>query len=249
MSRDDRRARPVRRWPLMGALFAVLALGTACAREQTATVSVDRCRDLLDRAAIAREVDQQLTLLDAALVVCRDADTFSDGLRFHPGAIGVTPATFIQRRCESPPDQVVARSSICLSVAPEGLITGGDNAEAAIYVGITLDGRRVELRSDRVAFTDGRPSGIVEVVEVGTRRGCDGLAELYQRWIPLVGLEDRGDEWSVYTQHTLNVMASQGCEPPDGDDDSDPDGDGDDDGDGDSDDDDHSDGDDDGDRA
>lgn len=226
MNRSDPCSRQLRRWPLITGLFALLVVGTACAREQSATISVDRCRDLLDRAAIAREVDQQLVLLDAALVVCRDADTFSDGLRLHPSAIGVTPATFIQRRCDNPPDEVVARSSICLSVAPEGVVLGGDdNSQIQVYVGITLDGRRVELRSDRVTFTDGRPAGIVEVVDVGNRRGCQGLEELYQRWIPLVAFEDRGDEWSVYAQHTLNLMSSQGCEPPasDVDDDSDDD--------------------------
>lgn len=226
MNRSDRRGRQPRRWPLVVGALCLLTLNTACTREPVATVSVDRCRDLLDRAAIAREVSQQLTLLDAALVVCRDADTFSDGLRLHPGAIGVAPATFIQRRCESPPDQVVARSSICLSVAPEGPAPDGDNPQVQVYVGITLDGRRVELRSDRVAFTDGRPAGIVEVVNVGTRRGCQGLEDLYRRWIPLVGLEDRGDELSVYAQHTLNLMASQGCEPPTAADDLDEDGEG-----------------------
>jgi hypothetical protein len=195
-------------------LVGVIAL-SACGAAPQATVRPDPCRDALDRAAIAREVPRQIMLLDAALVICRDADAFADGLRLHPGAIAVAPASFIQRRCENPPDQRVGRSSICQSVVPPTSDAPGSDS-AQVYIGRTLDGRSVELRSDRVRFTDGRPSGIIEVVDVSTREGCRGLSSLYAQWIPLVALEDRGDELSVYAQHTLNVMRSLGCESPDG---------------------------------
>jgi hypothetical protein len=131
----------------------------------------------------------------------------------HPGAIAVTPATFIQRRCENPPNVTVARSLICQSVTPTVVSVPGDS-DLQVYIGRTLDGRSVELRSDQVRFTDGRPAGIVEVVEVSTRQGCEGLAALYAQWIPMVNLEDRGDELSVYAQHTVNLMQSLGCDPP-----------------------------------
>jgi hypothetical protein len=194
-------------------LLVSLTLFTACTAAPTATVRPDPCRDAVDRAALAREVSQQISLLDAALVICRDVDAFTDGLRLHPGVIAVAPATFIQRRCEDPPDQRVQRSSICQTVAPPSSDVPGQDA-AKVYIGRTLDGRSVELRSDQVRFTDGRPSGIIEVVEVSTTQGCSGLSALYSQWIPLVKLEDRGDELSVYAQHTLNVMRSLGCEIP-----------------------------------
>jgi hypothetical protein len=198
---------------LRSVLLLGLALLCACGSAPTAAVRPEPCRDALDRAALAREVTQQISLLDAALVICRDVDAFAEGLRLHPGVISVAPATFIQRRCESPPDQRVGRSSICQSVVPP--TSDLPNADAAqVYIGRTLDGRSVELRSDQVRFTDGRPSGIIEVVEVSTRAGCQGLSGLYAKWIPLVSLEDRGDELSVYAQHTLNVMRSLGCESP-----------------------------------
>ncbi len=195
------------------AIFLCAALLSACTQERASTVRPDPCRDALDRAAVAREIPQQIALLDSALVICRDVDAFSEGLRLHPGAIAVAPATFIQRRCEDPPDATVARSLICQSVVPPVDTAPGDNA-VKVYVGRTLDGRSVELRSDQVRFTDGRPAGIVEVVNVSTRQGCEGLAALYAQWIPMVGLEDRGDELSVYAQHTVNLMQSLGCDPP-----------------------------------
>jgi hypothetical protein len=195
-------------------LLVGLAALSACGAAPTVTVRADPCRDALDRAAIAREVSQQISLLDAALVICRDVEAFTDGLRLHPGVIAVAPATFIQRRCEDPPDQRVGRSSICQAVVPPTSDTPNDNA-AQVYIGRTLDGRSVELRSDQVRFTEGRPSGIIEVVDVSTQEGCRGLARLYAQWIPLVTLEDRGDELSVYAQHTVNVMRSLGCDLPD----------------------------------
>jgi hypothetical protein len=196
-------------------LFVSLGLISACSAAPAVTVRADPCRDALDRAALAREVSQQITLLDSALVICRDVDAFADGLRLHQGAIAVAPATFIQRRCENPPDQRVGLSSICQTVAPPSSdLPSADGIQ--VYIGRTLDGRSVELRSDQVRFTDGRPSGIIEVVEVSTREGCGGLSALYAQWIPLVSLEDRGDELSVYAQHTLNVMRSLGCEAPEG---------------------------------
>lgn len=204
------RTRPVL---LVSQVIAIAALLSGCAQEQQAVMRADPCRDALDRAAVAREIPQQIALLDSALVICRDVDAFSEGLRLHPGAIAVTPATFIQRRCEDPPDATVARSLICQSVVPPVDTAPGDNA-VKVYVGRTLDGRSVELRSDQVRFTDGRPAGIVEVVNVSTRQGCEGLAALYAQWIPMVGLEDRGDELSVYAQHTVNLMQSLGCDPP-----------------------------------
>jgi hypothetical protein len=188
-------------------------LVAACAQEQRGMIRVDPCRDSLDRAAVAREVNQQIALLDAALVICRDVSTFAEGLRLHPGAIAVAPTTFVQRRCENPPNQTVARSSICQAVVPPTESTPSDNS-VQVYVGRTLDGQTVELRSDRIRFTEGRPWGIVEIVEISTRQGCAGLAGLYAQWIPLLELEDRGDESSVYAQHTLNVMQSLGCESP-----------------------------------
>ena len=201
-------------------LIKVLALScalpllvAACSQEQRGMIRTDPCRDSLDRAAVAREVSQQIALLDAALVICRDVAAFSEGLRLHPGAIAVAPATFVQRRCEDPPNLTVARSSICQTVAPpvDRVITGD---EVRVYAGRTLDGRTVELRSDLIRFTEGRPWGIVEIVEVSTRQGCEGLTGLHTQWIPLLELEDRADETSVYAQHTLNVMQSLGCEPP-----------------------------------
>jgi hypothetical protein len=199
---------------LVIAAVVVFALGvSACAQEPGAVVRPEPCRDVLDRAAVAREIHQQIDLLDSALVICRDVEAFTEGLRLHPGAIAVTPATFIQRRCENPPDLTVARSLICQSVVPPVSSVPGDNA-VQVYIGRTLDGRSVELRSDQVRFTDGRPAGIVEVVEVSTSRGCEGLAALYAQWIPMVALADRGDELSVYAQHTVNLMQSLGCDPP-----------------------------------
>jgi hypothetical protein len=197
----------------VGTVLVLALLSNACAQEQRVAVRADPCRDVLDRAAVAREIPQQIALLDSALVICRDVNAFSEGLRLHPGAIAVAPATFIQRRCEDPPDVTVARSLICQSVVPPVDTAPGDNG-VQVYVGRTLDGRSVELRSDQVRFTDGRPAGIVEVVNVSTRQGCEGLAALYAQWIPMVGLEDRGDELSVYAQHTVNLMQSLGCDPP-----------------------------------
>lgn len=206
-----------RRAPLGGlALVAAVTLGLGCAPAPTAVIRPDPCRDVIDRAAVAREVPQQIRLLDSALLICRDADAFTDALSLHPGAIAVAASTFIQRRCEDPPDATVALSSICQEVAP--VDAAGQDQDPAddvkVYIGRTLDGRSVELRSTSVRFSEGRPAGIVEVVEVGTRQGCEGLLNLYTGWVPLLEDPGRGDELSVYAQHAVNLMQSLDCEPP-----------------------------------
>lgn len=218
---DSFRQRAVRRARARRPTFLVtvaMMAGTfvlACSEEERQVVRSEPCAELMDEMAMAREIDEQIDLLDTALVVCRSADAFAAAMERHEGAVAVEPMEFVTNRCDQPPTARVGGSRICREVAPPTTTTTvPDQAAVLTYAGRTLDGRDVEITSAQTMFTEGRPATIVQIVDIGTEDGCEGVQREYDRWIPFVTSPDIGDEASVYAQHAINVLGRLGCDIP-----------------------------------
>lgn len=198
------------------ASLVITSAGAACTAPEPTVAPREPCRSIVDEAAVAMELDQQVALLDDALVVCRDVAALDRALAAHPGAVAVDGATFAARRCTDPPDDRVLSSTICRTVAPPTTTTlPPESPGSGVYVGITLDGREVEILASDTLFTQGRPVPIVQIVDIGTEDGCEGVEAEYERWLAGVPNPVFGDFASVYAQHALNVLSTLGCPPPD----------------------------------
>ncbi len=198
-------------------LVVTLGIGVAagCAEPEPEVVQTDPCAALMDEMAIAREIDDQIVMLDTALVVCRSPELFAAAMSRHSSAIAVEPSEYVSTRCYDPPSDRVGQSRICRSVVTTTTSTTvPDDLETVTYTGRTLDGRDVEISSRDTLFAEGRPATIVQIVDIGTEDGCDGVEREYERWLAFIADPEVGDEASVYAQHSLNVLGRLGCDPP-----------------------------------
>jgi hypothetical protein len=195
------------------ALAVTGLLGTvACTPDEpTAAPAGDACRNLVDEAAGEAEIADQILLLDQALVVCRSFERIDAALQRHPSLLGFDTATFVTNRCLDAPDEDIARSTICTSAVATTLAPVV-TAPEQVYVGTTLDGRRVEIRPRPDApFVSGNPAAIVTIVDIAQEDGCAGVIAERDRWASLVNDPVLGDEASVYAQHAINVLAFLDC--------------------------------------
>jgi hypothetical protein len=187
------------------------------------------CAGLIDRAADAVEIEDQIDLLDTALVVCRSVAAFDQQLARYPGVIGYDAATFITSRCDTARVEeteslqvaddldAVASSTICAEVAVPTTTTTVPAPPEVTYLGQTLDGRQVVIRpSGLTPFVDGKPTPVVQIVDIASEDGCAGVQAEFDRWNAQVEDASIGEEASVYAQHAKNVLKLYGCElPPD----------------------------------
>lgn len=199
------------RVPLVGVIIALAALCgiIGCSPTNDTTERGDPCIGLVDDAAAAREMAQQLVLFDRALMVCRSPEDFEAAMGPHPGAIGMGAIEFAFGRCTISGDERLAQSSLCRSLVPtttvptETMVGAGET-----YIGITLDGREVEITSVDVEFIDGRPAPIVAMVDLALEDGCEAVRAEYREWSSQAGGDDRA---SVYAQHALNTLRFFEC--------------------------------------
>ncbi len=195
-------------------LGAATILGaTACTpAEPAAAPAGDACRNLVDEAAEQAEIADQIILLDRALVVCRSFARIDAALEQHPSLLGFDTVTFVANRCVTAPDTDVARSTICTEAVATTIVPVITLPEE-VYVGTTLDGRRVEIRPRPDApFVGGNPTAIVAIVDIANEDGCVGVVAERERWTSLVNDPVLGDEASVYAQHATNVLAFLDCD-------------------------------------
>lgn len=196
--------------PALALALGIFALG--CADEEPEVTASDPCSAAMARAAGAVEVDDQITLLDKALVVCRSVSAFDAQLSRYPSIIGYDVSTFVENRCTTVDDSDVSRSMICSSFVTT-TTTLSPVVPDVVYVGQALDGRQIEIRpSDLIPFTEGRPAAVVQIVDIATEDGCEGAESEFDRWRQRTDDPDIGDEASVFAQHALNVMQYFGCE-------------------------------------
>jgi hypothetical protein len=208
---DARGGRRLRR-SVAGALV-LLASVAACDADDETTATPQTCASLVDRAARASEVREQVDLLDDAIVACRAIEALDVELRRHPGMIRFDTVTFIANRCDRSDDETVTSSPICgqsLSAVPTTTIAVVEE----VYEGQTLDGRMVEIRPSDVEFVEGKPEPIIRIVDIATEDGCEALAAERSTWQALLLDPELADQASVYARHADNVAVFVGCTTP-----------------------------------
>lgn len=201
----------------LAAIVALAALAlTACdppnADEQVIPTG---CAATMAEASQAVEVDEQIDLLDRALVTCRSYQAFTTELARYPGIIGYDTATFVSLRCTKITDEVVRTSPTCATVVAPPTTLPPTTVPELVFVGDTLDGRPVEIRpSATIQFIGVVPAVVQQTVDIALESGCDGVIAQRDLWASRVSVPAFGDEASVYAQHAQNVAVYIQCETP-----------------------------------
>jgi hypothetical protein len=211
--------------PVVGAFALVAGTLTGCAADTDDVVTADPCARRIADAADAIDIDDQVTLLDEAMYLCRSLEEFTAGVAGHPGIMAVEPVVFLARRCVRSDIAAVRESPICDTeavgalVEPESSVTEASGVSPAVpaadpvYLGETLDGRTVEIVPDAdTPFVDGRPQVIVRMVDLAFSDGCDGLVDEREYWTARSAEPAIGDEASVYARHAVSLMEFIRCE-------------------------------------
>ena len=197
------------------ALVALLVLPTlaACTPDDESDASTG-CAERVRIASRAIEPDDQVRLLDEALLACNSYAGFQAQVGQYPGIIGYDLDTFLELRCVNATDERVATTAACRAVvAPP--TTPPDNIEVElVFVGDTIDGRRIEIvPSSDVPFEGDIPAVVQQTVDIAVESGCLGVLEQRNIWLEQIDDSDAGDIASVFAQHAQNVAVYIGCEP------------------------------------
>ncbi len=195
--------------PVIVSLAAVLAGGCTQDDEPVADTG---CAATVREASFATEVEQQIALLDAALVRCRSYETLVDEMREYPGIVGYELATFVELRCGAVDDDAIRSAPACAGFATSNTTVVTLPADQ-VFVGETLDGRPVELRPDAdTVFVGEYPEVVQRTVDIANEAGCDAVLEQRDLWAARISEPGFGDEASVYANHAQNVAVFIGCE-------------------------------------
>ena len=173
------------------------------------------CAATVAEAAVAVEVDEQVALLDTALVACRSYSDFSSELARHPGITGYDSATFVSLRCARVTDELLRTSPTCATVIAPATTLPPTTLPELVFVGDTLDGRQVEIRpTATIRFVGEVPEIVQQTVDIALESGCEGVIAQRDLWASRVGGQQYGDEASVYAQHAQNVAIYIQCDTP-----------------------------------
>lgn len=205
------------RWPLAALTLVPLALVPLVACRPPSDEEADRrtgCAAAVEEASQAVEVDEQVELLDRALLTCRSYDALAAELARHPGIIGYDIPTFVALRCTRV-DAATRRSPACATVVAPTTPVPVVTAATVVYVGDTLDGRQVEIRpSATTRFVGDVPAVVQQTVDIAIESGCEGVLAQRDLWATRVDDPVIGDEASVYAQHAQNVADYIRCDAP-----------------------------------
>ncbi len=194
-----------------------LILAAGCEADEAAPVR-SGCAGLVADAAAAVETEEQVELLDAALTACPSYDAFAAQLAAAPGLIGYDVPTFVALRCDSLTSPARERTAACDPFPPPPTTVEVRTTEPElVFVGVTLDGRRIEIRpSDDVEFVGERPLAVKLNGDIATEAGCEGVLEQRAMWTAQAGdstlTGEERDIASAFARHAWVVAASTGCE-------------------------------------
>lgn len=171
------------------------------------------CAATVAAAADAVEIDAQKRLLDDALLQCRSVDALVGELERHPGLIGFSPQAFVEIRCSRIDDPATRRGPTCAAVVAPSTTSPPTTVLDLVFVGDTLDDRRIEIRpSSTTQFVGEVPAVIQQTVDIAVEGDCDAIIEQRDRWFARTDDPTVGDEASVYARHAQNVALYIGCE-------------------------------------
>lgn len=195
--------------------LALVPVVVACTPDDEAADGPTGCSASVEAAAASIEPDQQVALLDTALVTCASYATFRREVGEYPGIIGYDFDTYLRLRCERTDDERLRQTPACdVAVGPPTtppVVT----VPELVFVGETLDGRQVEITpSNLVEFEGDVPAVVQQTVDIAVESGCDGVIEQRDLWASRANDPTIGDYASVYAQHAQNVAIYIQCETP-----------------------------------
>lgn len=194
----------------MLATLAGVALGACSPDEDSAAES--GCAATVKSASLAVEVDEQVALLDRALLRCRSLAELTSEMQRYPGIVGYELPTFVELRCSRVTDEAVRSSPACAAVIATTTVAATAPSEV-VFVGDTLDGRRIEIRPDAdTVFVGDLPQAMQQTVDIALESGCEGVIAQRDLWAARTSDPVIGDEASVYANHAQSVAAYIGCE-------------------------------------
>ncbi len=201
---------PVARGRWLGAALLLAGSASACAKDDDAS-AVTGCAETVREASRAVEVDEQVRLLDRALIRCRSLEELTGEMANYPGIIGYDVPTFVQLRCSKVTDEAIVGSPACAAlIAPTTTVAG--TVEPLVYVGETLDGRSVEIKPDAdTPFVGESPAAVQQNVDTFLESGCVGVITQRDVWAEQIDDPVIGDEASVYAKHAERVADYVGC--------------------------------------
>ena len=172
------------------------------------------CASAVQDASVAIEVAEQVRLLDMAMVRCRSLQELTAEMSQYPGIVGYDLTTFVELRCSRVADESVRSSPACLSSTATTAVPTAAPVEL-VFVGETLDGRRVEIRPDAdTVFVGDVPQVVQQTVDIAIEAGCEGVIAQRDLWASRIGEPAIGDEASVYAHHAQNVADYIDCASP-----------------------------------
>jgi hypothetical protein len=200
-------------WSSVAVALLAGCVATACGDPGTGPDALG-CGDAVAAAAEAIEVEQQIDLLDQALIGCGSMAELTSALAAHTGVIGYDAAMFVELRCTRAPNDAVRSSAACRSVlAPATTLP--TVSESVAFVGETLDGRQIRIVPDAdTEFVGDVPAVVQQTVDIAVESGCPGVVAQRDLWAAQVGDAVLGDEASVYAQHAQRVADYIGCQLP-----------------------------------
>ena len=199
----------------LGAAALSAALLTACTPPSDEEVAPPTgCAALTREASLEVEPDTQVEALDTALIACATYTAFGTEINRYPGIIGYDLDTYLLLRCERSDDDRVRATPACDGLVGPATTPPPVTAPELVFVGDTLDGRRVEIRpSNLIEFDGDVPAVVQQTVDIAVESGCPGVIAQFDLWAGRTDDPLIGDEASVFAQHALNVAAYIQCEP------------------------------------
>ena len=211
-----RRMRTTDTWVVAAlASLAAVSIVACTAPEDDSARAPTGCAAAVASASRAAEVDEQVRLLDVALIACRSYDSFVGEMARYPGIVGFEVPTFVSVRCGRVDDDLVRTSPTCATVITPTTTVPLVTLPDLVFVGDTLDGRRVEIRpSATIVFVGEVPAVVQQTVDITLESGCEGLIAQRDLWAARADDPRYGDEASVYARHAQNVADYIQCDSP-----------------------------------
>jgi hypothetical protein len=206
---------PLLRFRVVLAAAVVLPLAVACTPGDEGADVPTGCASTVRAASRAAEPDEQVDLLDTALLACSSYDTFREQVDRYPGIIGYDVDTFLELRCVRADDDRIRTTAACSAVVAPPTTPPPATVAELVFVGDTVDGRRVEIRpTAEIRFDGDVPAAVQQTVDIAVEDGCLGVLEQRNRWLDQIDDPTIGDAASVFAQHAQNVAAYIRCDPP-----------------------------------
>ena len=193
----------------------VLTFAVACTPGDEGAEVPTGCASAVRAASRAAEPDEQVDLLDTALLACSSYDTFRDQVGRYPGIIGYDLDTVLELRCVRADDERIRTTAACSAVVAPPTTPPPATVAELVFVGDTVDGRRVEIRpTAEIPFEGDVPAAVQQTVDIAVEDGCLGVIQQRNSWLDRIDDPTIGDAASVFAQHAQNVAVYIRCDPP-----------------------------------